>query len=233
MDRSGAPVFHDGDCAWKGNYLMEAGLFGLIFLLIFAAAHAEEPEAGNAKEPEFEKAVFAGGCFWCVQPAFDRLAGVVSTVVGYTGGTVENPTYEQVCSGKTGHAEAIEIVFDPAKISFRELIEIFWKNINPVQANGQFADRGSQYRTVIFYHDEKQRKDAEVSKREMEESGKFGKVIETEIRPAGPFYAAETYHQEYYLKEPMRYTLYKIGSGREAFLEKVWGRKSKESGQTE
>lgn len=209
---------------------MEAGLIGLAFFLIFAAGLAGEPEAENADENHLEKAVFAGGCFWCMQPAFDRLEGVISTMVGYTGGTVANPTYEQVCSGKTGHTEAIEIVFDPAVISFRELIEIFWKNINPVQANGQFADRGSQYRTVIFYHDENQKRVAEISKRELHESRKFGSGIETEIRPAGPFYEAESYHQEYYLKEPMRYTLYKIGSGRESFLEKVWGHKKKEPG---
>lgn len=206
---------------------MEVDLIGLAFFLILATAHDSQPGAENADKRRFKKATFAGGCFWCMQPAFDRLEGVISTMVGYTGGTVENPTYEQVCSGKTGHAEAIEIDFDPGKISFPELIETFWKNINPAQANGQFADRGSQYRTVIYYHDENQRQMAEISKRELEESGKFGSGIQTEIRPAGPFYEAESYHQEYYLKEPMRYTLYKIGSGRESFLEKVWGHKNK------
>jgi methionine-S-sulfoxide reductase len=213
---------------------MDAGLIGLVLFLILAGVHGGETEGENANEDSFEKAVFAGGCFWCMQPAFDRLEGVISTVVGYTGGTVENPTYEQVCSGKTGHTEAIEIVFDPAKISFRELVETFWKNINPVQPNGQFADRGSQYRTVIFYQNEGQRQMAEISKRELEKSGKFGgSGIETEIQPVMPFYEAETYHQEYYLKEPMRYTLYKIGSGRESFLEKVWGHKKKEPGRAE
>jgi methionine-S-sulfoxide reductase len=212
---------------------METGLIGLAFFLVFAVAHAGESQAENADGGHFEKAVFAGGCFWCMQPAFDRLEGVISTVVGYTGGTMENPTYEQVCSGKTGHAEAIEIVFDPAKISFRELVETFWQNINPIQPNGQFADRGSQYRTVIFYHNEDQRRMAEISKRELEESGKFGSGIETQIQPAEPFYEAEGYHQEYYLKEPMRYTLYKIGSGRESFLEKVWGHKKGEPGRAE
>jgi methionine-S-sulfoxide reductase len=212
---------------------METGLIGLAFFLVFAAAHAGESQTENADGGHFEKAVFAGGCFWCMQPAFDRLEGVISTVVGYTGGTVENPTYEQVCSGKSGHTEAIEIVFDPEKISFRELVETFWKNINPIQPNGQFADRGSQYRTVIFYHNEDQRRMAEISKRELEESGKFGSSIETEVQPAGRFYEAETYHQEYYLKEPMRYTLYKIGSGRESFLEKVWGHKKGEPGRAE
>ena len=206
---------------------MEAGLIAPALFLLLAAAHAGEPEFKNPDEGHLEKAAFAGGCFWCMQPAFDRLEGVVSTVVGYTGGTVENPTYEQVCSGKTGHTEAIEIVFDPEKISFRELIEVFWKNIDPTQANGQFADRGSQYRTVVFYHHENQRRTAEDSRRELEESNRFGGRVETQIRPASPFYPAETHHQDYYLKEPMRYTLYKIGSGREAFLERVWGRGNK------
>ncbi len=195
-------------------------------LLLFAVDTPEGrgKEAGP-DEGRLRKATFAGGCFWCMQPAFDRLKGVISTAVGYTGGRVENPTYEQVCSGKTGHIEAIEIVFDPALINFHELVETFWKNIDPTQANGQFADIGPQYHTVIFYHDEEQRLQAEASKRELEESGKSGRRIATRIEPAQPFYKAEEYHQEYYLKDPTRYTLYKIGSGRAAFLEKLQGKK--------
>lgn len=202
---------------------MDASLIGAAMLFFMAMAHAGEPEAGNGPEERLDRAVFAGGCFWCMQPAFDRLKGVVSTAVGYTGGHVANPTYDQVSSGTTGHVEAIEIVFDPDRIGFEELIETFWKNIDPAQADGQFADRGPQYRTIIFYNSEKQRRTAEKSKREIEQSGKFGNRIATELRPAGPFYRAEEYHQEYYLKNPMRYTLYKLGSGRQSFLEKKWG----------
>lgn len=201
---------------------MDGSLIGAAALFLLALAHDGPPETDpNRKGPD--RAVFAGGCFWCMQPAFDRLAGVVSTAVGYTGGSVENPTYEQVSSGGTGHVEAIEIVFDPARVSFRELVAVFWKNIDPGQANGQFVDIGPQYRTVIFYNSEDQRAAAEDSKREMEKSGRFGGRIATEIRPAGPFYRAEDYHQEYYLKNPVHYTYYKIGSGRESFLEKMWG----------
>lgn len=205
---------------------MDASLICLAFAFLLALIQGNEPQTDSgANKKHLEKATFAGGCFWCMQPAFDHQPGVVSTAVGYTGGSTENPTYEEVCSGRTGHTEAIEIVFDPSRISFRELIEIFWKNINPVQENGQFADRGSQYRTVIFYHDEEQRLQAEVSKRQLEESGKFGGRIATEIEPAGPFYMAENYHQEYYQKDPVHYTFYKIGSGRQSFLEKMWGKR--------
>jgi methionine-S-sulfoxide reductase len=202
---------------------MFAALIGGVALLFFALRIAD----GREDDPDgrFQRAVFAGGCFWCMQPAFDRLKGVISTAVGYTGGTVENPTYEQVCAGNTGHVEAIEIVFDPALISFRELIEMFWQNIDPMQANGQFADKGPQYRTVIFYQNEDQKLQAGASKREIEESGRFKGRIATEIEPVQSFYKAEDYHQEYYLKDPMRYTLYKIGSGRASFLEKLWGKK--------
>ncbi len=205
---------------------MDAGLIaGGVALLCFAlgvAALREGEPGGGARS---QRAVFAGGCFWCMQSAFDRLEGVISTAVGYTGGTVENPTYEQVCSGGTGHVEAIEIIFDPARIGFRELIETFWRNIDPTQANGQFADKGPQYRTVIFYHNEEQRLEAEASKRELEQPGRLAGRIATQIQPARPFYKAEDCHQDYYRKDPARYTLYKIGSGRASFLEKIWGKK--------
>jgi peptide-methionine (S)-S-oxide reductase len=205
---------------------MFVALIGGVALLCFTigVADAREGEPGSG-DGRFQRAIFAGGCFWCMQPAFDRLAGVISTAVGYTGGTIDNPTYEQVCAGRTGHVEAIEIVFDPALISFRELIEIFWQNVDPMQANGQFADKGPQYRTVIFFQNEDQRLQAEASKQELEKSGRFAGRIATEIEPAKPFYKAEEYHQEYYLKDPARYTLYKIGSGRASFLEKIWGKK--------
>jgi methionine-S-sulfoxide reductase len=170
-----------------------------------------------------EKALFAGGCFWCMQHPFDELKGVVSTAVGYTGGHKENPTYEEVCSGETGHTEAIEIQFDPAQITYSELLDVFWKNIDPTTSNRQFADVGSQYRTAIFYHDEEQKKIAESSKEELGKSGIHDKPIVTEIVPASVFYKAEEYHQKYYEKCPVRYERYKSGSGRERYLARTYG----------
>jgi methionine-S-sulfoxide reductase len=169
-----------------------------------------------------EVATFAGGCFWCMQPPFDNTPGVVSTRVGYTGGEREKPTYEQVCTGKTGHAEAVEVHFDPAVVDYEALLEVFWRNIDPTARNRQFADRGSQYRTAVFYHDERQRRLAEESKRRLAESGKFEDPIATEIAPAGPFFPAEGYHQDYYRKKPERYNAYKVGSGRAGFIARTW-----------
>ncbi|KHE93144.1 MAG: peptide-methionine (S)-S-oxide reductase MsrA [Candidatus Scalindua rubra] len=173
---------------------------------------------------KIERAVFAGGCFWCMQHPFDELNGVVSTVVGYTGGHKENPTYKDICSGETGHTEAIEIQFDPAQITYSQLLDAFWMNIDPTTPNRQFADVGSQYRTVIFYHDEEQKQIAESSKEEMARSGIHGKPIVTEIAPASLFYKAEEYHQKYYEKCPARYERYKSGSGRERYMKKIWGK---------
>lgn len=169
-----------------------------------------------------EKATFAGGCFWCMQPPFDELEGVISTTVGYTGGAPVNPSYEEVSAGGTGHCEAIEVVYDPSKIGYERLLEVFWQNIDPTTPNRQFADVGSQYRTGIFYHGETQKKLAEESKRKMDESGRFGKPIVTEITPASAFYPAEEYHQKYYEKNPLRYKFYRFGSGRDAYLKKIW-----------
>ncbi len=169
-----------------------------------------------------EKATFAGGCFWCMQHPFDALNGVITTTVGYTAGNKENPTYEEVCSGTTGHVEAIEVQFDPSQVTYSKLLEFFWKNINPTTANRQFADVGSQYRTLIFYHSEEQRQTAESSKEEMNKSGVFDKPIVTEVRPALIFYKAEENHQKYYKKYPVRYERYKSGSGREQYLKKIW-----------
>jgi len=171
-----------------------------------------------------EYAMFAGGCFWCMQHPFDELNGVVSTAVGYTGGHKKNPTYEEVCSGETGHTEAIEIEFDPAQITYSELLDIFWKNIDPTTPNRQFSDVGSQYRTVIYYHDEEQKQVAESSKEKMDRSGILEKPIVTEIVPASVFFKAEEYHQKYYEKCPVRYKRYKSGSGRDRYMEKTWGK---------
>jgi len=169
------------------------------------------------------KATFAGGCFWCMQPPFDKTTGVVSTVVGYTGGAESDPTYEQVASGRTGHAEAIRVVYDPSQVSYERLLEVLWRNINPTTRDRQFADVGRQYRTAIFYHTEEQRRQAEASKQRLAQSGKFDQPIVTEIVPAGPFYPAEDHHQDYYKKHPIHYTLYRIGSGREGYLKATWG----------
>jgi len=171
-----------------------------------------------------EKATFAGGCFWCMQPVFDRLPGVLSTTVGYTGGKKEDPTYEEVSTGKTGHTESIEVVFDPTQISYARLLEAFWQSVDPTDSRGQFADHGTQYRTAVFYHDEEQKRLAEKSKAELAKSGKFDQPVVTEITPASEFYPAEDYHQKYYLKNAGQYYLYKEGSGRAGFLKKTWGK---------
>ncbi len=173
--------------------------------------------------PTLEKAVFAGGCFWCMQPPFDRAPGVVSTLVGYAGGREENPTYKQVSSGETSHRESIEVTFDPTKISYEKVLEIFWHNIAPIQTDGQFHDIGDQYTTAIFYTSEAQRIAAEKSKEQLAQSGKFNKPIATVILPVGKFWPAEEYHQKYYIKNPAAYGMYRFGSGRNGYLQKTWG----------
>jgi len=164
-------------------------------------------------------AVFAGGCFWCMQPPFDQLDGVVRTEVGYAGGHLPNPTYQQVCAGDSGHVEAIRVYYDTGKLGFTDLLNVFWRNIDPTQLDGQFADHGKHYHSVIFYADEDEHCIAEASKRALQLSGKFQKNIATELRSFTSFYAAEDYHQEYYRKNKEHYQAYKKGSGREAFIE--------------
>jgi methionine-S-sulfoxide reductase len=193
--------------------------------LILSMAYAEQGKISPDFSDRLEKATFAGGCFWCMEPPFDKLDGVISTTSGYTGGKENMPTYEQVSSGKTGHLEAIEIIYDPERVSYDKLLEIFWTNIDPTQTNGQFADIGKQYRTAIFFHDENQQKLAVASKENLDKSGKFEKPVVTEILPAGEFYPAEDYHQDYYLKNPIRYKYYRFGSGRDQFLNKTWNDK--------
>lgn len=170
-----------------------------------------------------EKATFAGGCFWCMQPPYDKIPGVISTVVGYAGGTLKNPSYEAVSTGESGHVEAVQITFDKTKASYGQLLEIFWRSIDPTQAGGQFADIGSQYETAIFYQNEEQKKAALASKESLQKSKKFDKIIAVKIKPAGEFYPAEDGHQKYYKKNPEHYEAYKAGSGRKRFLEKTWG----------
>ncbi len=171
-----------------------------------------------------KKAIFAGGCFWCMVKPFDELPGIISIVAGYTGGHVENPTYEEVCAHSTGHVEAVEITYDEDKMPYRELVEIFFRSIDPTDPDGQFHDRGETYHTAIFYQDEMQKEVAEQYKKELEKTGYFDKPIVVPIKPAMPFYEAEDYHQDYYKKNPLRYRLYYKGSGREKFIKDKWYR---------
>ncbi len=187
--------------------------FGLAALLLLAA-----PAPGSAQTA---RATFAGGCFWCMEPPFDELDGVSSTTSGYIAGTTKNPTYEQVSTGTTGHTEALQVVYDPKKITYEKLLDVFWRNIDPLAANGQFCDLGSQYRSGIFYHDGNQKSAAEKSKKAIQ--ARFKQPVATEITAATVFYPAEDYHQDYYKKNPLRYKLYSHGCGRAQRLEEVWG----------
>jgi len=210
---------------------MKRGTLLRIFILAAVAVAAflalSQPERifvmSKESESPYEKATFAGGCFWCMEKPFDELDGVISTTSGYTGGEMKNPGYEDVSSGTTGHAEAVEILFDPARVSYEKLLQVFWRNIDPTDAAGQFVDRGRQYRPAIFYHNEKQKIEAEKSRDSLEKSGKFKGPIATEIIAAGIFYKAEEYHQDYYIKNPIRYKFYRGRSGRDDFLKKTWG----------
>jgi len=171
-------------------------------------------------QTEREKATFAGGCFWCMEPPFEKLEGVIEVISGYTGGQKDNPTYKEVSAGGTGHVEVVQILYDPSKITYAELLEVFWKQIDPTDPDGQFVDRGSQYRTAIFYHNDEQKKLAEKSKEELDKSARFEKPIVTEIIEASTFYQAEDYHQDYYKNNPVRYKYYRYRSGRDQYLKK-------------
>ncbi len=196
-------------------------LFLITLSLMVKGVTDNESKGSDMKSKKIEKATFAGGCFWCMQDPFDELTGVLSTTVGYTGGHKKNPTYEEVCSGETEHAEAIEILYDPSQVTYSQLLDVFWRNIDPTTLNKQFADVGTQYRTAIFYHNEEQKRLAEASKEVLEKSDRYDKSIFTIITPASTFYKAEEYHQKYYEKCPVRYKLYKSGSGRDQYLEKM------------
>jgi methionine-S-sulfoxide reductase len=197
-------------------------LVPLALLAGISAASAQTP----SPPPEAKTAVatFAGGCFWCVEEAFEKVPGVISAVSGYTGGTVPNPTYQQVSSETTGHAEAVRVTYDPGKVSYDQLVDWFWRNIDPTQADGQFCDHGSSYRSAIFVHNEAQRKVAETTKQALEASGRLKQPIVSEIVAAGAFYEAEDYHQDYYKKNPNRYRFYKFNCGRVQQLERIWGK---------
>ena len=179
--------------------------------------------AGSAQAQKQEKGIFAAGCFWCTEEAFEKLPGVISAVSGYTGGTVKNPSYQEVSSGRTGHAEAVEVTYDPAKVSYEQLLDVFWVNHDPTVKDRQFCDSGSQYRPGIFYLDEQQKQLAEASKAKWEKTKPFKQPILTEITKAGPFYPAEDYHQDYYKKNPLQYRFYVTGCGRYQRLDSLWG----------
>ncbi len=193
-------------------------------LAVGIAMLAAIPAIAQPAAPALAKATFAGGCFWCMQGPFDRLDGVISTTAGYTGGTKKNPTYEEVSSGATGHAESVQVVFDPKRISYEKLLDTFWHNIDPTVKDRQFCDIGNQYRSAIFYHDADQKRLAEASKAALEKSKRLKGEIYTQIVPAGVFWPAEDYHQDYYKKNPVRYKFYRAGCGRDGRLEELWGK---------
>lgn len=191
-------------------------------------AGADDSASGMAAPVMGEAlATFGGGCFWCLESPFDKVPGVIATISGYTGGQVENPTYEQVCTGTTGHTEAVQVHYDPSKVSYADLLEVYWRQVVPTDPGGQFVDRGSQYRTGIFYHDDAQRLVAIESKKKLDASGRFSAPLVTPVEPAVIFYPAEEYHQDYYKKKPQHYEGYRRGSGRDRYLDGVWGKDRK------
>ena len=199
------------------------GLLAIVFVMMHDWNPNNARAAQTAAPAGLAKATFAGGCFWCMQPAYDGVPGVVSTTVGYTGGQKVNPTYEEVSAGGTGHAESIEVTYDPQKISYHKLLDIFWHNVDPTTVDREFCDTGHQYRTAIFFHDAAQQREATESKAELERNKPFKEPIVTEIVAATTFYPAEEYHQEYYVKNPIRYKYYRYGCGRDKRLRELWG----------
>lgn len=208
----------------KGWFLSAAFL-----VLALRALHAGEAPAVSVRDRA--EATFAGGCFWCMEHAFDGVEGVISTTSGYTGGRTRSPTYEEVSAGKTGHAETVRVVYDPTKVSYAELLDVFWHNVDPTDPTGQFCDKGSQYRSVIFYHDEEQRRLAEQSRRRIEQSKRFREPIVTEIASVREFTSAEEYHQDFYEKNPIRYQYYRWGCGRDRRLDELWGNEARTGGK--
>ena len=201
----------------KRTFLLALGYAGLTAIIVTGS------RGQNSSPVETRTAILAGGCFWCIQPAFDKAKGVVKTAVGYCGGTEPNPTYQLVSSEKTSYRESIEITYDPAKISYEQLLDIYWRQIDPTQADGQFTDIGPSYRAAIFYGNDQEKTIAEASKEKLARSGKFNKRIVTEILPAMKFYPAEAYHQKYYQQNPEHFEAFEEGSGRVSFQKKTWG----------
>jgi peptide-methionine (S)-S-oxide reductase len=210
-----------------GGLIMRMAYFfiSLGFAALLVGGMTTRPQGSLAAEgSQNAKATFAGGCFWCMEEVYEKVEGVVSVISGYTGGHLANPTYEQVSAGGTGHAESVEVIYDPHKVTYQHLLEVFWRNIDPTTPNAQFCDQGSQYRSAIFYHDETQKRFIDESKQAVESSKTFPQPIVTEIIPASIFYAAEDYHQDFYQKNPVRYKFYKWNCGRSQRLEQLWGK---------
>ena len=195
----------------------------LVAFLVAAVVGAGAAWAQAPASPQHAVATFAGGCFWCMEPPFDKLKGVISTTSGYIGGHKQDPTYKQVVAGGTGHAEAVQIVYDPSQVTYERLLHVFWRNIDPLAKDRQFCDSGNQYRTAIFVHDAEKRRLAEASKQALKQSGRFPTPIQTEIVEAGQFYPAEDYHQDYYVKNPVQYRFYRWNCGRDQRLRELWG----------
>ena len=193
------------------------------FIALLALALAATTAPAAAQTPQAASVILAGGCFWCMEPPFDKTDGVISTTSGYSGGKTVKPTYEQVSSGSSGHIEVVKVEYDPAKVSYEKLLEVYWPNIDPFDADGQFCDKGSQYRSAVFFSNEKEKALAEASKQQV--AAKLGQAVVTEILPAAEFYPAEDYHQDYYMKNPLKYKFYRYGCGRDARLETLWGAK--------
>ncbi|TKS63392.1 MAG: peptide-methionine (S)-S-oxide reductase [Nitrospira sp.] len=199
-----------------------ATLLVLIVALFLLGAWNVQSTSQAAADAAPGKAYFAGGCFWCMEEAFEKLEGVLSVTSGYMGGTVANPSYEAVSAGRTGHAESVEVVYDPAKVSYQKLLDAFWHNVDPITPNAQFCDHGSQYRSAVFFQTDEEKRAADTSKQSIEQSSRFKEPIVTQIVPAAQFYPAEEYHQDFYKKNPLRYKLYKYNCGRARRLEELW-----------
>jgi peptide-methionine (S)-S-oxide reductase len=208
------------------DFAMGSPLLRLVAGLVLAAAvsGAAAQSVQPANDAGRKTAIFAGGCFWCMEHPFDEIDGVVSVTSGYSGGSKQNPTYEEVSSGTTGHAESVQVVYDPVKVSYEKLVDVFWHNIDPLAANAQFCDRGTQYRSAIFYQGDEQKRVAEASKEALAKSGRFDKPIVTQIVAASTFWPAEGYHQHYYKTNPVRYKFYRLNCGRDQRLEQLWGK---------
>lgn len=209
--------------AWTSTTVAATLLLAALGLSGQTAERGDQEARRDAQSAAPDTAVFAGGCFWCMEPPYDDLDGVHETISGYIGGEVEDPTYQQVTSGNTGHAEAVKVTYDPSKVSYERLLDVFWRNIDPLARDRQFCDRGTQYRSAIFYMNEDQRAMAEATRQTLKDSGRFKEPIVTEIVAADTFYPAEEYHQDYYQKNPLRYKFYRYNCGRDQRLQKLWG----------
>lgn len=201
----------------------EASLSMLMFAILLVGAWTAQSTSRAATDATPSKAYFAGGCFWCMEEAFEKVEGVLSATSGYMGGRVANPSYEEVSAGRTGHAESVEVVYDPSRVSYQKLLEAFWHNVDPLTPNAQFCDHGSQYRSAIFFQTDEEKRASETSKQALEQSKRFTEPIVTQIVQASQFYSAEEYHQDFYKKNPIRYKFYKYNCGRAQRLETLWG----------